>query len=420
MRSVQSVFLALMKEWMRSKTGIFFSFLFPLMLLLIFGSVFGGTGSTTYMLHIQNFDVKDGEATELSKIFINVLDSMEIFEIKELDPSIDVNTYVKENPSFEYNYRILIIPEGFEENVRGKSMAVRLNVVVDTFTYIEENFGSYMSESDLQAIEEGREELKHWENMFPPSEGSELTFLADETDMSAMAVRSILESVVNAFNNQLIGVEEQTMTITAESLVEKSMTATDYYLPGYIAAFIMTNGIMGATSVISELRRNGTVKRLAATPLPKRSWILSNVLQQTVLAFMLTAIMIIFAWIIFGVSALPNLYALLLIFMGAVTFASIGMILGGVIKDVEAASGAGSAIAFPMMFLSGAFWPLEMMPSYMQTIAKCLPLYYFHDGLRNIMILDNLSGAYVPFLVIGTLAVIFISIAIKITKWKEL
>jgi len=420
MRSVPSVFLALMKEWLRSKSGMFFSFLFPLMLLLIFGSVFGGTGSTTYMLHVQNFDVKNGEATELSKIFIDVLDSMEIFEIKELDPSIDVNSYVKENPSFEYNYRILKIPKGFEENIRGKSMAVRLNVVVGTFTYIEENFSNYMSESDLQAIEGGREELSQWKNMFPSSEGAELTFLADETDMSAMAVRSILESIINAFNNQLIGVEEQMMTITTESLVEKNMSATDYYLPGYIAAFIMTNGIMGATSVISELRRNGTVKRLAATPLPKHSWIMSNVFQQTVLAFMLTAVMIIFARIIFGVSALPNLYALLLIFMGAVTFASIGMILGGVIKDVEAASGAGSAIAFPMMFLSGAFCPIEMMPSYMQTIAKCLPLYYFHDGLRNIMILDNLSGSYVPFLVMGTLAVIFIGIAIKITKWKEL
>jgi len=420
MRSVQSVFLALMKEWMRSKTGIFFSFLFPLMLLLIFGTVFGGTGSTTYMLHVQNFDVKNGEATELSKIFINVLDSIEIFEIKELDPSIDVNTYVKENPSFEYNYRILIIPEGFEQNTQGKSMSMRIGVMTDTFTYIEENFGSYMSESDLQTMAEGREELNEWTKLVPPSEGSELTFLADETDMSAMAVRSILESVVNAFNNQLIGVEEQTITITAESLVEKNMTATDYYLPGYIAAFIMTNGIMGATSVISELRRNGTVKRLAATPLPKSSWILSNVLQQTVLAFMLTAVMIIFARIIFGVSALPNLYALLLIFIGAVAFSSIGMILGGVIKDVEAANGAGSAIAFPMMFLSGAFWPLEMMPSYMQSIAKCLPLYYFHDGLRNIMILDNPSQAYVPFLVMGVLAAVFICIATKITKWKEL
>ena len=420
MRSVPSVFLALMKEWMRSKTGMFFSFLFPLMLLLIFGTVFGGTGSTTYMLHVQNFDVKDGEATELSKIFIDVLDSMEIFEIKELDPSINVNTYVKENPSFEYNYRILIIPEGFEQNTQGKSMSMRMGVITDTFTYIEENFSSYMSESELQAMREGREGLEQWKKMFPPSEGAELTFLAEENDMSAMAVRSILESVVNAFNNQLIGVEEQTITITAESLVEKTMTATDYYLPGYIAAFIMTNGIMGATSVISELRRNGTVKRLAATPLPKSSWILSNVLQHTVLAFMLTAVMIIFARIIFGVSALPNLYALLLIFMGAVTFSSIGMILGGVIKDVEAASGAGSAIAFPMMFLSGAFWPIEMMPSYMQSIAKCLPLYYFHDGLRNIMILDNPSQAKVPFLVMGILAVVFICIATKITKWKEL
>ncbi len=418
MRSVPAVFLALMKEWLRSKSGIFFSFLFPFMLLLIFGTVFGG-GSTKYVLHVQNFDVEEGEATELSQFFINVLDSMEIFEIRELGPDIDVDTYVKENPSFEYNYRILIIPSGFEKNTSGRSMSMRMRITSDTFTYIEKNFGSYMSESDLAAIREGYEKLNRLEGMFPISEISELTFLADENDMSAMAIRSILENVINSFNNQLIGVSEQTMTIRTESLIEKNMSATDYYLPGYIAAFIMTNGIMGTTSVISELRRNGTVKRLAATPLPKSSWILSNVFQQTVLAFMLTAVMVVFAWIIFGVSALPDLYALLLIFTGAVAFSSIGMILGGIIKDVEAASGAGSAIAFPMMFLSGAFWPLEMMPGYMQTIAKCLPLYYFHDGLRSMMILDNPSQASVPFLILAVLAAVFISIAVKVTKWKE-
>jgi ABC-2 type transport system permease protein len=73
-----------------------------------------------------------------------------------------------------------------------------------------------------------------------------------------------------------------------------------------------------------------------------------------------------------------------------------------------------------MMFLSGAFWPIEMMPAFMQGVAKCMPLYYFHDGLRQIMIYRNPAQALVPFLLFGALAVVFVALAVKVTKWKEL
>jgi ABC-2 type transport system permease protein len=418
MRGVLAIFSALTKSWLRSKMGVFFSFLFPVMLLLIFGTVFSGTESTKYTLHIQNFDIDNGEQTNLSEAFINALDSTGAFIIENLDPNINVTNYVKENPSFS-RYRILIIPEGFQQNAINKSMSIRIGVVIDTLVQIEETYGSYMNESDLQNLTERREAWSDWKNATLTAESAEILLLMDEGDTAAPIIKGIIYSVANAFNNKLVGAEE-IVNIVSKPIVERELKAADYYLPGYIAAFIMTNGIIGATSTISEYRRNGTVKRLAATPLPKSSWVLGNVLQQTLLAFILTAIMIGIGWLIFGVRAYPDAYALLLIFIGAVAFCSVGMVLGGVIRDVEAATGAGNAIAFPMMFLSGAFWPIEMMPSYLQTIAKILPLYYFHDGLRNIMIYHNPAQSLIPFMILGAFAIIFVMIAMKVTKWKEL
>ncbi len=104
----------------------------------------------------------------------------------------------------------------------------------------------------------------------------------------------------------------------------------------------------------------------------------------------------------------------------AVAFCSVGIVMGGLIKDVEAASGAGNAIAFPMMFLSGAFIQIETFPSYLQTVARLLPLYYFHQGLREMMILDNPSEAIIAFVVIGAFAAFFIVLAIKTTRWKDI
>lgn len=414
---VFAVFSALLKSWLRSKIGIFFSFLFPVMLLIIFSTVFGGAGDTSYTLFVQNFDVENGEPTPLSEGLISALESTDIFDIKDLGTDVDVATYVKENPSFSFSYRILIIPQGFEDYVGGKSLSVKIGVTLDTLTLFKEQYAQYL-EGDGAEIEKGQYLLQQVRTDLP-AEPVELTLLTDAGDTSAPAMISVIYGVVNGFSNTLVGTEE-VVTIKGESLAQRGLKIVDYYLPGFIAAFIMTNGVIGATTTISEYRRDGQVKRLAATPLPKSSWILGNVLQQTVLAFVLTGVMIILGWVIFDVRVIPDFYALLLIFVGAVAFCSVGMVLGGVIKDVEAASGAGNAIAFPMMFLSGAFWPIEMMPHYLQVVAKFLPLHYFHDGLRQIMVLGNPENALNAFLILSVFAVVFIVIALKITRWKEL
>ena len=417
MRGVLAITLALLKSWIRTGTGVFFSFLFPVLLLLIFGTVFGGVATARYSLYIQNLDVEYGKPTELSTAFVEALNSTGSFNIIDLEPSIDVIGYVREHPSFE-SYRILIIPKGFQQMAINRSVGVRIGVIVDTLSQIERMYGHYMNESERQSLAHGREMLEQWKNA-TSKERVSIVILTDAADTAAPIVKGIVYSVVNSFNNMLIGAEE-VVGISSEPLEMRMLRAADYFLPGYIAAFIMTNGIIGVTSTVSEYRRSGIVKRLAATPLPKSSWVIGNVLQQTILAFMLTAIMVLIGWFVFGVRAIPDAYALTLIFIGAIAFCSIGMVIGGAIKDVEAATAAGNAIAFPMMFLSGAFWPIEMMPNYMQTIAKALPLYYFHEGLRSIMIYQNPAQSLQAFIIIGILAIAFTAIAVKTTKWKEL
>jgi ABC-2 type transport system permease protein len=181
----------------------------------------------------------------------------------------------------------------------------------------------------------------------------------------------------------------------------------------------MTNGLIGLTSNTTEFKRRGIIKRLSITPLTKTDWIVGNVLSQTVLNIILALIMIAFGWIVFNVRIIPDAYVLTLIFLGSVMFSGMGMILSGLVKDVEAASAIGNAIAFPMMFLSGTYWPLEFMPSYLQTVAKALPLTYFSDGLRYAMINQHTPGIYTNMAVIAALAITFILIRSQVTRWKE-
>ena len=62
------------------------------------------------------------------------------------------------------------------------------------------------------------------------------------------------------------------------------------------------------------------------------------------------------------------------------------MLLTPFAKEAESASAVANAFLFPMMFLSGTFFPVEMMPDFLQSFAKLLPLYYVNEALRAAMI----------------------------------
>lgn len=407
----------LLKNWLRSRTGVFFSFLFPAMLLLIFGTVFGGEQQVSYTLEVQNLDRQpDGEPTALSKVFIDLL-NQSVFNVKEIDPGIDAQEYMTRGAGFQ-SRRVLIIPEGFEKSLIQADMAVRFQVSFGMMKLILERFGQYMNESQRQYLEQGVSWIER-ANISLEAKPARLILLTSPADQAAPIIRGVIDNIAAKFGERMIGASP-IISLEQEAVKVRGLKAVDYYLPGYIAAFIMTNGLIGVTSNISEYRRTGVLKRLIATPLSKPTWILGNILVQALLALMLMTVMIALGWAVFGIKAIPDIYAILLILLGSIAFCSMGVFLGGLVKDVEAATALGNTIAFPMMFLSGSFWPLEIMPGYMQQIAQTLPLYYFSEGLRQTLILQKPEAALTPFIILATLSAIFILAATLTTKWKDL
>jgi ABC-2 type transport system permease protein len=101
------------------------------------------------------------------------------------------------------------------------------------------------------------------------------------------------------------------------------------------------------------------------------------------------------------------------------SFVGIGMILTRFAKEAESAAAAANAISFPMMFLSGSFFPLEMMPGFMRTVARMLPLYYVNEGLRASMVFGAHKTALRYSAIIGAFAAVVFILGIIATKWEE-
>jgi ABC-2 type transport system permease protein len=100
-------------------------------------------------------------------------------------------------------------------------------------------------------------------------------------------------------------------------------------------------------------------------------------------------------------------------------FAAIGMLVGTVSKNPETAGVVGNIVTFPMMFLSGTFFPISIMPDYLQTIAHVLPLFYVIEGLNNVMVYDNVAGAMIDIAVVAVLTAVFFIAAVMLFKWRE-
>lgn len=79
--------------------------------------------------------------------------------------------------------------------------------------------------------------------------------------------------------------------------------------------------------------------------------------------------------------------------LGALTFISLGYVIASFARTEEAANGMTSIVQFPLMFLSGIFFPLEIMPEWLRGVAAAMPLTYLGDALRQTMVGGS---AYVP------------------------
>ncbi len=433
-RAVIALARALILDWLRSKTGVFFTILFPIMLMSILTLVFEDDNDID--LYIQNNDVNnDGTPTELSNALITTLESS-VLHIKHISKDVDVDEYVKHS-----NKRVLVIPDGFDASLRAKSIEARMMVMLSTLDLLQEqsptdndndNYTDNDSYNDNDArsgvIVPGREGLdKRLDalrngnyNYNYNSSVPRLLLVADSSsDRGYEQVQSILMSILLRFQQRAMDAPEiLAIDVDDVSDIKPVSGKANYYLPAVLAAFIMTNGVLGTSGIAAEFKRKGMLKRLMSTPLSRSQWIVANMLTQTVLALILASMMISIAVIAFNTSP-PNAISIVVLAIGALCFTGLGMLIAGALKEPHAVTGASNALAFPMMFLSGVFWPLDSMPEYMQNIAHVLPLTYFVDALHASMYSSSMLNVLQSTSILAVLTGAFILVGSYLTRWKE-
>ena len=350
------IFRIISKSWYRNKSSLFWTLVFPILLMGIFGTVFN-TENSQFELNVQNLDIDElGNSTYLSNELIRALNSTQTLILKETKTNSDELS------------NLLIIPKGFQENSKNGE--------------------------------------------------SEITLINDRAQSSSSAVYNIVSGIINEFNIELSGAQRM-IKIREDSTVSPSLKYIDFFVPGVLGMTIMVTGIFGTIGINTKYKQNKVLKKLATAPISKLDWILGLILYQMIMALISSAIILTSGYLIFGVKVALNIPTILLMLSGAITFPGMAMIITRFVSEEEAANAAGNALSFPMMFLSGTFWPIESMPELLRIIASILPLTYINEGLRDSMIRTDLSSSMSNFAIVLPIGIAAIITGSILMTWKE-
>jgi len=356
-----------LKSFYRERSAMFFTFAFPVILVLVFGTIFTKPEHLNFDLPVQDLSRSEGSARLLEALAFG-----DAFRVTTVPVAVDATQYAKEH---KLNL-VLVIPKDFEtlqkQHVAGPHAGIPVPV-------------NYVYDPSSTAV---------------------------ETKIQ------LLDTIVAAANQKATG-SPPALALVAVSILPERYRFIEFFVPGIIAMAIMTSCLSNALNMNAELRQKGILRKLATTPITRADWLTSSIVYQLVLSVISTAAILLVSYFVFDVRLHIGIWLPLIIIVEVIAFVGIGMLLAPFAREAESASAVANAFLFPMMFLSGTFFPVEMMPAFLQAFAKVLPLYYVNEALRAAMIFADDDAILRSFGVIAAFAaVVFVAGTFR-TRWDE-
>ena len=168
----------------------------------------------------------------------------------------------------------------------------------------------------------------------------------------------------------------------------------EFMSPGILSQSVLFISIFAGIAIIWE-RDLGVIHKFLASPTPRGALVLGKALS-TGIRSLPQAVVIYLLALLLGVHMYGNPLAILgvlvLVMMGAACFSTLSLIIACLLKTRDRVMGIGQVITMPMFFASNAIYPIAIMPSWLQVIARINPLTYLVDGVRMLMIGDGISA----------------------------
>ncbi len=323
-------FLTNFRRLFRDKTALFFTFLFPLIFLFVFGSINSGNNNVSFTVAVIN-ESKDVD-------FDSFVKNIEKGEVIEVDREITSLDQAKDRMSRSELDAAIVLPEGFGAVKPGSTT---------------------------------------------PSGEANVLYTQNNAQVGE-ALGRVIGSYFQGVNASLVKTETP-YTVQTKQLNENSLTAFDYTFAGLLGFSILGAGIFGPVNYFPELKKMGILRRFHTTTIRVWQYFLSVMMGNAVVGLLSMALMFAVAIAVFDLKLAGNYFELTaFLTFSIVLILGIGLAVGGWAKNERQAAPLANIIVFPMMFLSGTFFPRFLMPEWLQNISSWFPLTPVIDGTRLI------------------------------------
>jgi len=377
MKSFLSMLNAGFKEFARDRMAMFWTLAFPIMFILIFGVLFSDQESGAYPVGVvledendqvalgffcmyEMADREDGDDPPISSDDLRLCTPW--FEQAQAMgfTGADIPSEAAESPQLPLYIHRGTLDEELEKLGNGDRQAVIV-------------FPSGFGEQVSQGLA-GGDVMADVQIHYDPSQTT-----------SAQIITSIISSLLDAYDRQLSGTQPL-ISADLRTTTTDQFNYIDFFVPGVIAVSLMQLGLFGALTLVS-LRERKILKRLGATPLPRRTLVLSQVVLRLGIAVLQTVVILVFGKLVFDVQ-LGNQILLMVAFilLGGLTFVAMGYMVAALARTEAAGNAIVQVLQFPMMFLSGVYFPTDFAPDWLQPVIRVMPLTYLGDALRQVMV----------------------------------
>jgi len=352
--------IANIKSFSRDRAALFWTLAFPLIFVILFGSIFSG-GNRAWTIGFVDLD-QTPASTALKRAFGSI-PNVTLVDGSEADLLARMRKG-EVSP-------VIVVPAGYSESVAARRAPAALTVFTDPT----------QSAADAQT-------------------------------------RQLVGFVLSAVNQAATGLPPA-VEPSFQAIQTNDLTFISYVVPSILGMSLMQLGVFAAVPLVAD-RQKLILKRLQATPLRRWQLVGSNVLMRLLIAVVQTVIIVGVGSLAFHVQIAGSWLVIgALILLGSLAFIALGYVIASFASTEEAANGMTSVVQFPLMFLSGTFFPIDAMPDALRTVARALPLTYLSDGLRQVMVDGTpFSPLWVCFAVLIAWLVVCFGIAARYFKWQ--
>lgn len=360
MRALLLLTVANIRSFTRDRAALFWTIAFPLIFVFLFGAIFtGGNNDRTI-----GFADLDGSAA--SQKLVEAFGSVDGVKLETGDAN-ELQAKMRDGQVSA----VIVVPKGYGDTVAARNGPALVTIYTD------------------------------------PSQSA--------TDG---ATRQMVGFVLSVVNQTAAGVPPA-VEPTFQAIQTNNLSFISYLVPSILGMSLMQLGVFAAIPLVAD-RQKLILKRLQATPLRRWQLVGSNVLMRLLIAAIQTVIIVGVGAVFFDVQMSGNwLQIAFLILLGSLAFIALGYVIASFAATEDAANGLTSVVQFPLMFLSGTFFPIAAMPDALKTIARLLPLTYLNDALRQVMV-DGTPFAPLPVCVafLAAWGIGCFVIASRFFKWQ--